>query len=149
MEVLRSFQREYALVMKRVGSQVSLFRAKFQTQLWTQLTPLHGSRTRQECLDLASVATLDTVALPVTAETTNQLLSAFGDIRLAETDNCPRIGKECALVEDGADFVVLPKDGPPLRITDTRLLKGIRNENAALLGWITSLLQVANNAQPQ
>ena len=127
--------------------EYSLFRAKFQTQLWTQLAPLHGARTRQECLDLASAATLDTVALPISAETTNQLLSAFGDIRLLKTDNFPRIGKECAGVED--NYVVLPKDGPHVQIKDTRQPKGIRNENAALLGWITSLLHVANNSQPQ
>ena len=128
---------------------------------------------------MASAATLDTVALPISVETTNQLLSAFGDIRLLKTKNSPRIGKECALLEDGTDYVVLPKDGPHVRITgncpriglkcagvvddfgvlpkdephvrikDTRQLEGILNKNAALLGWIASLLHVASNSRPQ
>src|SRR5215469_11412869 len=65
VEVLHSFRREYALVMKRVGSEVNLVRAEFQTQLWHQLAPLSASRSRQDCLDLASAATLDVVTLPI------------------------------------------------------------------------------------
>jgi hypothetical protein len=149
VEVLPSFQREYALVMKRVGSDINLVRAKFQTQLWHQLVPLQAQRTRQECLELASAATLDTVTFPIRSETASSLLSGFGNIRLMETDNCPRKGKECAHVLDGTAYVVLPKDGPPVRITDTERLKGVRSENAVLLDWIHRLLQVGNNPQPQ
>lgn len=149
VEVLPSFQREYALVVKRVGSEVNFVRAKFQAQLWHQLAPLVAPRTRQECLDLASAATLDTTTLPIRPEAASSLLSAFVNIRLMGTDDCPRKGKECALVEDGIAYVVLPKDGPRVRITDTERLKGVRSENAALLDWIHSLLQVANNPQPQ
>jgi len=122
VEVLPSFQHEYAVVIKRVGSEVNLVRVKFRTQLWHQLAPLQAPRTRQECL---------------------------GNITLIDTDNCPRRGKECALVHDGIAYVVLPKDGPRVRITDTEGLKGVRSENAALLDWIHKVLQVANNSKPQ
>ena len=149
VEVLPSFQREYALVMKRAGSEINLVRVKLQTQLWHQLAPLQVPRTRQECLDLASAATLDMSTSPMRPETASTLLSGFANIRLIETDNCPRKGKECALVQDGIAYVVLPKDGPRVRITDTERLRGVRSENAALLDWIHSLLQVANNPKPQ
>lgn len=149
VEVLASFQREYALVLTRVGSEVNLLRARFQTQLWTQLTPLQDRKTRQQCLALASAATLDTVTIPARPETMSQLLSSFRDIRLSETDSCPRRGKECDLAEDGTAYVVLSKSGPPVRITETSRLKGIRNENTALLDWIHSLLQAASSSKPQ
>jgi hypothetical protein len=149
VEVLPSFQREYALVIKRAGSEVNLVRTKFQTPLWHQLAPLQSSRTRQQCLQLASAATLDTVTFTIRPETASSLLSGFGNIRLMETDNCPRNGKECAHVLDGTAYVVLPKDGPPVRITETERLKGVRSENQALLDWIRSLLQAANDSQPQ
>ena len=148
VEVLPSFQHEYAVVTKRVGSEVNLVRVKFRTQLWHQLAPLQAPRTRQECLDLATAATRDTDTLPVSPETVSSLLAAFGNITLIDTDNCPRRGKECALVHDGIAYVVLPKDGPRVRITDTEGLKGVRSENAALLDWIHKVLQVANNSKP-
>jgi len=148
VEVLPSFHQEYGLVIKRVGSEVTLVRATFQTQLWHQLAPLAAPRTRQECLDLASAAKVDTVMVPIRPETASSLLSAFGNIRLIETDRCPRTGKECALVNDGIAYVVLPQDGERFRITDTEGLKGVRSENTALLDWIHSLLQIANNPQP-
>ena len=149
VEVLPSFQREYALVVKRVGSEINVVRAKFQTQLWHQLAPLQASRTRQECLDLASAATLDSVTFPISPEIASSLLANLGNIRLIETDNCPRKGKECALIEDGRAYVVVLKDGPRVRVTDTEQLKGIRSENPALLDWIHRLLQIVNNPQPQ
>ncbi len=148
VEVLPSFQPEYALVIKRAGSEVSLVRAKFQTQLWMQLAPLQAPRTRQECLDLATAARLDTVSLPIRPENMNEILLDFGNIRLLETDKCPRRGKDCALIQDATAYIVLPKDGQPVRITDTARLKGIRNENAALLDWIHNLLLVSNNSRP-
>jgi len=148
VEVLPSFYQEYGLVIKRIGSEVNLVRDTFQTQLWHQLVPLQVRRTRQECLDLASAATVDTATFPIRPETASSLLSAFGNIRLTETDSCPRKGKECAHIYDGVAYVVLPKDGPRVRITDTERLKGVRSENAALLDWIHSLLQIAKNPQP-
>ena len=84
------FQREYALGVKRVGSEVKLLRASFQKQLWTQLgPPLHVPKTRQQCLDLALAAKVDTVELPARADTTAQSWTAFGNINL-DTDTCRR-----------------------------------------------------------
>jgi len=136
MEVLRSIQREYALVMKRAGSGVTLFRTKFQTQLWAQLAPLQRPKNRQECLELASAATLETVVVPIRFEIMTQLLSTFGDTKCR---------KRTSVLVDGTQYVVLPKDGSPVRITETDGLKGIQSENVALLKWIHSLIQVANN----
>jgi len=91
VEALPSFQRESALDLKRADSEVNLARARFQTQLWYQLAPLQASRTRK-CLGLASAVTLDTVTFPINPETATSLLSGFGNIRLIETDDCPRKG---------------------------------------------------------
>jgi hypothetical protein len=67
---LPSFQREYALVLKRVGPEVKMLRATFQKQLWTPLgPPLEVPKTRQQCLDLALAAKVDTVELPARAGT--------------------------------------------------------------------------------
>jgi hypothetical protein len=147
VQVLPSFHREYELVVKQVNSQLRVLRARFQTQLWVELTPLAAPRTRQECLDLAATATLDTVALSIPAETTNQLLSEFGSIKLSETYRCPRRGRQCALFSDGTEYVVISRDGPRAHITETGTSKGITNENPALLDWIHRLLRVANDPQ--
>src|SRR3954469_10659939 len=50
VQVLPSFQREYAIALIRVGTDVKLFRATMQTQLWGELgTPTPFAKTRQEC----------------------------------------------------------------------------------------------------
>src|SRR5215467_1010899 len=57
VQVLPSFHREYALVLKQVGSEVKLVRVTFHDQLWRYLgPPLAVSNTRQQCLDLAKTA---------------------------------------------------------------------------------------------
>jgi hypothetical protein len=147
VQVLPSFQREYALVLKRVGLEVKLLRASFQKQLWTQLgPPLHVPKTRQQCLDLALAAKVDTVELPARADTTAQSWKAFGNINL-DSDTCPRQGKHCFYLEDGTDYIVQPNDGRSLRITEIGNLKGIRSENAVLLDWVRTLLQMASSSQ--
>jgi hypothetical protein len=147
VQVVPSFQREYALVLKRVGPEVKLLRASFQKQLWIQLgPPLHVPKTRQQCLDMALAAKVDTVELPARADITAQSWTAFGNINL-DTDTCPRRGKQCASLLDGKDYVVQTNDGRSLRITEIGNLEGIKSENAALLDWIRSLLRVASSAQ--
>jgi len=65
VQVLPSFRREYALVLKQISPEVKLLRATFEKQLWTQLgPPLTSSKTRQQCLDLALAAEIDTVEIP-------------------------------------------------------------------------------------
>jgi hypothetical protein len=147
VQVLGSFQREYALVLKRVGPGVKLLRASFQEQLWTQLgPPLHVPRTRQQCLDLSLAAKVDTVELPLRADTTAQSWAAFGNVNL-DTDICPRQGKHCFYLDDGTDYIVQPNDGRSLRITEIGNLKEIKSENAALLDWVRTLLKMAGGPQ--
>jgi hypothetical protein len=147
VQVLPSFEREYALVLKRVGPEVKMLRATFQKQLWKQLgPPLAVPKTRQQCLDLALAAKVDTVELPTRSDTIAQLWTAFSDINL-ETDTCARHGKQCALLFDGTDYVVQTNDGRSLRIAEIGNLKGIKSENAALLNWIRTLLQMANRPE--
>ena len=148
VQVLPSFQREYALTLKRVGAEIKLLRATFDKQLWTQLAPLTDNKTRQQCLDLALAAKVDTVDLPARAETAAQSWSAFSAINL-ETDACPRRGKQCALFEDGTDYIVQTNDGRSLRIKEIGNLKGIKSENAVLLDWVRALIQMADSAQSQ
>ena len=149
VQVLPSFHPEYALALKRVGENVKLLRATFEKQLWTQLgPPLTDSKTRQQCLDLALAAKVETVELPAPAEATEHSWTSFQHINL-ETDACPRHGKQCAFLQDGTDYVVQTNDGRSLRIKEIGGLRGIKSENATLLGWVRALLQVANNAQRQ
>jgi hypothetical protein len=55
--------------------------------------------------------------------------------------------KQCALIDDGTDYVVQTNDGHSLRITEIGNVKGIQSENAALLDWVRALLQLANSSQ--
>jgi hypothetical protein len=142
-------QREYALELKRVGPEVKLLRATFDKQLWTELgPPLTDNKTRQQCLDLAVAAKVDTKELPARADATAQIWTAFSDLNL-ETDTCPRHGKHCAMFYDGTYYIVRTNDGRSLRITETGNSKRTKSENAALLDWIRALIQIANSSQSQ
>ena len=89
VQVLPSFHSEYALTLKRVGPEVKLLRATFEKQLWAQLgPPLHVPKTRQQCLDLALVARVDTVELSARTDSAEQSWAAFRNINL-RTDTCP------------------------------------------------------------
>jgi hypothetical protein len=147
VQVLPSFHREYALVLKRVGQKVTLLHATLEKELWTQLgPPLSAPRTRQQCLDLALAAKVDTVELPAPADATSHSWASFREIDL-ETDVCPRRGKRCAFLQDGTEYVIETNDVHSLRISEIGNLKGIKSENAALLDWVRTLLQVAESAQ--
>lgn len=148
VQVLPSFQREYALVLKQVGSDVRLIRATFQEQLWSHLGALAVLRTRRQCLDMAIAAKVETVTLSVRPETVHQLWTAFRSISL-ETDTCPRRKNECALVLDGTDFVIQTNDGGEVRLTEIGNLRNIKSENAPMLDWVHALLQTVNNAHSQ
>ncbi len=144
--VLPSFHREYALAFKRVGLEVMLLRTTFEKQLWTQLGGLAVSRTRQQCLDLASNAKVETVELHANADAVAQLWTAFSRINL-DADTCTRRGKQCAPILDGTGYVVRTNDGRALRITEIGKIKGIKSENAALLDWIHALRRIANSSE--
>jgi hypothetical protein len=148
VQVLPSFRPEYALALKQVGPEVKLMRATFEKQLWTQLGPLHAPNTRQQCLDLALAAKVDTVELPARADTTAQSWKAFSELNL-DSDTCARRGKQCAFLLDGTIYIVQTKDGRSLRIAEIGNLKRVKSENAALLDWVRTLLQMGNNSQRQ
>lgn len=148
VEVLPSFRREYALTLKRVGPDIKLLRSTLKKQLWTLLGPLTDNKSRQQCLNLALAAKVDTVDVPASADTTAQSWSAFSSINL-ETDTCPRRGKQCSLLLDGIDYIVQTNDGRSIRVTEIGNLKGITSENAALLDWVRGLIQMAGSAKPQ
>lgn len=145
--VLPSFQREYAMVLKQVGSEVRLLRATLQEQLWSQLGALEVPRTRQQCLDRATAAKVETINLSVRPETTQQLWTVSRNISL-DTGTCPRQQNACALIADGTGYVVQTKEGRALRLTEIGNFKDMNSENAALLDWIHALLQTAKDAQP-
>jgi hypothetical protein len=148
VQVLPSFHREYALVLKQAGPEVKLMRATFEKQLWTQLGPLTDNKTRQQCLDLALAAKIETVELPAQADAAAQSWTAFRNIDL-DTDSCPRRGKQCALILDGTEYIVQTGDGRFVRVVEIGNSKGIKSENPALLGWVRTLLRIANSAQSQ
>jgi len=149
VQVLPSFQREYALILKRVDAQVKLLRVTFQDQLWSHLgPPLSDRKTRQQCLDLALAAKLDTVELSVPEDTTKQLWTAFGNVNL-DGDTCSRQKGTCPLLTDGTSFIIQTNEGRLLRLSEIGDSKDIKSENAALLVWVHTLLRTANNSQPQ
>ena len=146
VQVLPCRKRGYALALKRVGREVKLLRAVFDKQLWTQLgPPLTDDKTRQRCLDLAVAARVDTEELPARADTTAQIWAAFSNLNL-ETDTCPRHGKQCATLYDGTYYIVRTNDGRSLRITEIGNSKRIKSENAALLDWVRSLIQMSKSS---
>jgi hypothetical protein len=148
VQVLPSFQREYALVLKRVGPEVKMLGATLQKQLlWTQLgPPLSVARTRQQCLEIARAAETDTVPVPVSAEEANSLWTTFSSTNL-QTDICARQEGQCAFIYDGTQYVIQMPDDRSFRLTEVGGMKGTVSENGALLDWVHTVLRVAQRWQ--
>jgi hypothetical protein len=145
LQVLPSFQREYALVVKQEGSELKLLRAIFRDQLWQQLgPPLHVNKTRQECLDQAKTAEMDIAITSATSEQVNSLWSQFAKTSL-ESDSCPRRHGQCVFPMDGTSYVVQTADGRSIRVTEIGHDKTVRSENPTLLDWVHAALQVARD----
>jgi len=142
LQVLPSFQREYAVAVKRTSSGISLYRADFQKQLWQQLgPPLHVSRTRQQCLEIARSAQIDTVLIPAPIEQGNKLWETFSKINL-QMHPC----KKCALAQDGTQYIV-QRPSASVRLQEVAGTRGLKSENTQLLDWVHSMLQVVRQAQ--
>jgi len=148
LQVLPSFEREYAFILKRDDTQLKLLRVRFQDQLWSQVGALSVPRTREQCLELATAAKVSTVELSVPREVKEQLWSGLSAINL-DTDICPRINRACAPSLDGTSFVIQTYDGRLLRLTEISGMKNVKSENSALLEWVHALIQTAKNYQPQ
>jgi hypothetical protein len=149
VQVLPSFQREYALILKRADAQVTLLRATFQEQLWSHLgPPMHDAKSRQQCLELAKTATLDTVELSAPAEKMEQLWMAFGNINL-EAETCSRQKGTCPILLDGTSFVIQTREGRTLKLSEIGDSRTMNSENTALLVWVHALLLTAKNSQPR
>lgn len=143
LQVLPSFQREYAVTVKRTSSGISLYRADFQKQLWHQLgPPLAVLRTRQECLDTAKTAEIDTVLIPASTEQANRLWETFSKIDL-QTHRC----KKCGLAQDGTQYIIQRPDGASVRLQEVAGVRGLKSEDTQLLDWVHSILQVVQKAQ--
>lgn len=143
LQVLPSFKREYAIIVKRTPVGVSFLRTTFRKQLWTQLgPPLAVTRTPEQCLDIAKAAEIDTSPLSVSTEQANSLWARFSSINL-QTDTCARRKGRCAHIFDGTEYVIQQPDGVPIRLSEVAGMKGIARENPALLDWVHSILRVA------
>ena len=143
LQVLPSFQREYALAVKRTSSGISLYRADFQKQLWQQLgPPLHVSRTQQQCLEIARSAQIETVLIPAPIEQRNKLWETFSKINL-QTHPC----KKCSLAQDGTQYIIQRPSGASVRLQEVAGTRGLKSENTQLLDWVHSMLQVVRQAQ--
>ncbi len=147
VQVLPSFQREYAVILKRTPPGIKLLRATLRSQLWTQHgPPLHIPRTRQECLEIARAAEVDTVAIPASAEQVDSLWATFTSTSL-QTDSCARRKGKCEYFQDGTDYVIQPADGRSIRVSEVAGTKDVVSENPALLDWMHSMLQVLRESQ--
>ncbi|HTS09172.1 MAG TPA: carboxypeptidase-like regulatory domain-containing protein [Candidatus Eisenbacteria bacterium] len=142
LQVLPSFQREYAITVKRTSSDISVYRTEFRKQLWQQLGPLHVSRTRQQCLEIANAAQIDTVLIPASTEEAQRLWKNFSGIDF-QTHPC----KKCTLAQDGTQYVIRRGDGASLQIQEVAGVRGLKSGNARLLEWVHSMLEVARQAQ--
>lgn len=143
LQVLPSFQREYAITVKRMSSGISLYRTDFQKQLWHQLgPPLAVLRTRQQCLEIAKTAEIATVLIPEPTEQANKLWETFSKINLQMHPH-----KTSAIAVDGTQYVIQTPDGASVRLLEVAGVRGLKSENSQLLDWVHSMLQVVRQAQ--
>ncbi len=142
VEILPSFQREYALVLKRTPEGLRLLRATFRTQLWHEMGIGAGrARAAQECLDIAKSAVIDTVVVPVPSERITALWNQFRSIDL-RVDECPRQKGKCIMIADGTSFRIETADGRSIRLTDVANTGGFHSGNPALWEWVHSAIRL-------
>ena len=124
LQVLPSFQREYAVTVKRTSSGINLYRTAFQKQLWHELgPPLHVSRTRQQCLDIAKNAQIDTVLIPAPTEQANRLWEVFSKITFES-----HLREKNLLAQDGTQYIIARPDGASVRLQEAAGGRGSKSE---------------------
>lgn len=148
VQVLPSFQNEYAIVITRAASQIAVFRVRLHEQLWHRLTPASTNRTREECLTEATAASTDVTQLPIPSQTSERLWNEFVSTNL-EMGACPHDKHGCVLFADGTGYVVQTADGKSLRLTEVGNGKKIQSENPALTAWLHSLLRAAEASKSE
>jgi hypothetical protein len=141
VQVLPSFQPEYAYVFKRSNTGMYVVRARFVKQLWSQLAFfISPPKTKEQCLEQAKSAAIDT-SVVLTGNAAEQMWSAFRQIDLT-TDSCPRFGNgRCAEFEDGTDYVIQSPSHPTIRLREIRGMGKVKSENPILLEWIHALVR--------
>ena len=143
LQVLPSFQCEYAVTVKRASSGINLYRTAFQKQLWHELgPPLHVSRTRQQCLDIAKNAQIDTVLIPAPTEQANRLWEVFSKITFES-----HLREKNLLAQDGTQYIIARPDGASVRLQEAAGGRGLKSENTQLLNWVHSMLRVVQLAE--
>jgi hypothetical protein len=141
LQVLPSFEPEYALILKQAGSDLKLVRISFDEQLWGQFgRPARIQKTRQDCLDIAKTAKMNTTEVQASPQTIKQLWTTFNNINLT----MKRLHFDSL---DGTTYIVQTKDGRSLVLLNAED-KGFASENRALRTWVRSLLNTARNSQP-
>ena len=141
VEILPSFQPEYAFVFKRSDTGVYVVRARFVKQLWSQLAfDISPPKTKQQCLEFAKSAAIHTSNI-LSGNAAEQTWSDFRRIDLT-TDSCPRFDNgRCAEFEDGTDYVIQTPGHLPIRLREIRGMSGVKSENPILLEWIRALIR--------
>jgi hypothetical protein len=146
VQVLPSFQSEYALIFKRSDAGVYVMRARFVKKLWSELAFDEVQKTKQQCLDAAKAAAIDTTTI-ISGDSAQQLWSDFSQINLS-TDSCPRDpDKGCVLYNDGTDYVIQVPNRVSVRLFEIGQDKEIKSENPALLQWVHVLLRASKDEQ--
>jgi hypothetical protein len=144
VQVLPSFHPEFAIAFKRSTSGLRLFQIRFRRPLWRELMPLATRKTRQQCLEQAASASIDTRTTDAPTAQVDSLWARFPRTNL-ETDSCPRQKDgRCALIQDGTVYVVEMAGASAIRIKEVAGVPGVRSQNPALLEWIRATIRAAN-----
>ena len=151
VQVLPSFQSEWAIAFDKIPNDLVVTRITFRKQLWWQLG-LGGpgaAKTTSQCLELAKAAALERAPVPLARESAQRLLDELTKVDFA-TDRCPRKKDgTCAYLMDGVSYVVQLRDGRSARLTDVSGFRGMKSENPALWNWVTELLKESWPPEPK
>jgi hypothetical protein len=143
LQVIPSFQPEWAVVFDRTPDGLVVSRVTLRKPLWPQI--LRGGSgspmTASQSIELAKAAAVVRTPLPLPRESAQRFIDDLAKMDFT-TDHCPRNKNgTCALIADGVMYVVQLRDGRSARLTGFGDLSGVRSENPALSNWVTELLK--------
>ena len=142
VQVLPSFEAEWAIAFDVTPEGLVVSRISFRKQLWSQwfCGPDAATPTPSQRIELAK-AIEERTPVPLARESAQRFIDGLARMDFS-TDRCPRNSDgSCAYLRDGVVYVVQFKDGRSARLTDVTDLNGMSSENPTLSNWVTELLK--------
>jgi len=144
VKVLSAFSSPHALALQRSATGMRVLRLRWHEEESPLVGPL-STATASACFAQAASTTVSAAKLNVRRETAEGLAGALSKIDL-RADRCVRaVDGQCTMFLDGRNFLVEVPGHEAVTIFDLRGEHRYVSQNPDLAGWISKLLDAAND----